>query len=513
MKNLFREIIALFITLCMIVGMTVLPRAANADGSDDADIVAADKAALAIGFSVTDSVYGATADLTLPLTGVSGSTITWQSDTPEVIAHDGAVTRPDADAEDAEVTLTAIITYGKAEDSKEFTVTVLKEDELQMLMDPMSTVEWVGDGLSGVTAFQVSSAEHLAAIPTTSLTAHYVQTANIDLAGYTNWTPIGNNTTQFTGTYDGDGYTISNLYINSADSWAGLFGYIGSGGMLKNITLEDVSASFNASGGGMGALVGYNSGNIEKCCSSGSLQTGQMQNISIGGLVGGNNGTIRESLSSCTVTGGRDSGAGTGPYIGGLVGSNNGTISDNSASGTISVGKNAYGGGLVGRNHSVISNSTSSGNVTGGEGSFVGGLSGSDAPTSRTDDCHSTGNVSGILFAQVGGLIGYRLADATSGVNVTNSSSTGYISATGNTGGLIGGSGSSYSRIAFLSIDITAPAQKTIYNIGESLDITGLVVKGFYDGNNNAVLPIKTTNITGFNSSTVAGGSSADRHL
>jgi hypothetical protein len=114
-------------TFCMIVGITGLPATVYAEGLDDEAIAAADKAALAIGFSVADSVYGVTADLTLPSSGASRSSIAWLSDTPEVIANDGAVTRPDADAEDAEVTLTATITYGEASDTRDFVVTVLKE--------------------------------------------------------------------------------------------------------------------------------------------------------------------------------------------------------------------------------------------------------------------------------------------------------------------------------------------------------------------------------------------------
>jgi len=129
----------------MIAGMTVLPRAAYAEGLDDAAIVAADKESLAIGFSVSDSVYGVTDDLTLPLTGASGSAITWLSDTPEVIAHDGAVTRPAADAGDAEVTLTATITYGGVSDSKEFALTV--EAASALMIGPLAAMVGIQAGL------------------------------------------------------------------------------------------------------------------------------------------------------------------------------------------------------------------------------------------------------------------------------------------------------------------------------------------------------------------------------
>lgn len=71
---------------------------------------------------------------------------------------------------------------------------------------------------------------------------HFKQIIDIDLEGYTgNWTPIGSDTTPFTGVYNGNGYTISNLKINSTavDGFVGLFGYV-ENGSLKNMVLENV---------------------------------------------------------------------------------------------------------------------------------------------------------------------------------------------------------------------------------------------------------------------------------
>lgn len=83
------------------------------------EVVAADKEALSIPVSTM-------LDLQLPDTGSSGlSTITWLSNNQDVISNTGKVTRL---SEDTEVTLTATITAGDAEDTKEFKVTVPKED-------------------------------------------------------------------------------------------------------------------------------------------------------------------------------------------------------------------------------------------------------------------------------------------------------------------------------------------------------------------------------------------------
>ncbi len=94
----------------------------------DAESVAADKAALDIGYAGTDSATSVTQDMTLPTTGASGTTISWASSDTTVIADTGAVTRPDVNAaNDASVTLTATITKNSESDTKTFALTVKKE--------------------------------------------------------------------------------------------------------------------------------------------------------------------------------------------------------------------------------------------------------------------------------------------------------------------------------------------------------------------------------------------------
>jgi len=60
------------------------------------------------------------------LSGASGTTIVWSSDTPGVVANDGTVTRPASSSSDATVILTATITKGSVTEYKQFTLTVLK---------------------------------------------------------------------------------------------------------------------------------------------------------------------------------------------------------------------------------------------------------------------------------------------------------------------------------------------------------------------------------------------------
>jgi len=91
--------------------------------------------------------------------------------------------------------------------------------------------------------------------------SYYKQTVDIDASPTSGWnsgkgfTPIGNGSIQFNGTYDGDGHTISGLYISlSAYEYVGLFGYIINGGTVKNLRLTGVQIAGETQVGG---LVGY----------------------------------------------------------------------------------------------------------------------------------------------------------------------------------------------------------------------------------------------------------------
>lgn len=181
------------------------------------------------------------------------------------------------------------------------------------------------------------------------------------------WDPIGVNVSgsEFTGTFDGNGHTISNLYINNTtDRHAGLFGYaysssISDVGVLNtNITATSV----------VGGLIAYNRGTISNSYSTGSVGGSD----SAGGLVGFNRGTINNSYSKSYVTGLE--------FVGGLAGSNSGVINGSYSTGATA--GNRYVGGLVGGNNDegTITESYSTGPVVasvGRSGGFVGANKGS----------------------------------------------------------------------------------------------------------------------------------------
>ncbi|MCT7564645.1 hypothetical protein N5U23_11640 [Aliarcobacter butzleri] len=124
------------------------------------------------------------------------------------------------------------------------------------------------------------------------------------------WNPIGRNgTKEFRGTFDGQGNTISNLYINRITLDVGLFGASDSVSTIRNIGLKDVNIIGSSY---VGALVGQNYGTITNSYASGAVN-GYLNNI--GGLVGANDGTITNSYASVSING-------TSSFFGGLVGYN-----------------------------------------------------------------------------------------------------------------------------------------------------------------------------------------------
>ncbi len=227
-----------------------------------------------------------------------------------------------------------------------------------------------GDGSSGA-PYQIATLSDLAWI---SLFAnkwglHFIQTANIDASTTGTWfngsgfSPIGNSSTEFTGSYDGQLYSISGLTINrSSTSDVGLFGRT-SGAILENIAVINADITGNDA---VGCLVGNNraSSTVSKSYSTGTVSG----NINVGGITGLN---YNASLAQCYVTAGV-SGASD---VGGLVGSN------------------------------YISATTQKcyarGDVTGT--SNIGGLAGSNAG-GTVSRCYATGEVSG--SSNTGGLVG-----------------------------------------------------------------------------------------------------------
>ena len=220
-----------------------------------------------------------------------------------------------------------------------------------------------------------------------SSTAGYGELASQEANGGKGWQPIGSEDSPFAGTFDGQGYEISDLRCDRpAEPCVGLFGYVSREGVLKNVGVVTVSVVGSHFVGGLvgtnwgtvvnsystgsmtginhrvGGLVGYNMGNVSNSRFSGSVAGLNY----VGGLVGGNGRNIIGSYATATVSGSIG--------VGGLVGRSSGTVS-NCYAGCVIRG-DQHAGGLLGRNMGSVWNSFSSGGVTGAL--EVGGLVGSN---------------------------------------------------------------------------------------------------------------------------------------
>jgi hypothetical protein len=278
-----------------------------------------------------------------------------------------------------------------------------------------------------------------------STTPGYEELAGPAANGGKGWQPIGGIHAHFTGTFDGHGHEIHDLFINRPDELGvALFVSVQSSGIIKDVGVVNVIITGDAS---VGSLVAINGGNV-----SNSYFSGDVTGVSfVGGLVGSNqvgvnyDGTVSDSYSTGNVTG--DS------WVGGLLGGNQGTVSYSYSTGSVTgneivgglVGDNegtlrncysiasvtGYGGvgGLAGYSVGTVSNSYSSGNVIGN--SSVGGLVAGNGLDGTVSNCYSTGSVTG--EDGVGGLVGWN-SDT-----VDNSYSTGNVTGNSNVGGLVGG--------------------------------------------------------------------------
>ena len=117
------------------------------------------------------------------------------------------------------------------------------------------------------------------------------------------WTPIadwmGNRTTQYSGTFDGNNKTVSGLYFNGDSTCIGLFGSSESDGNIKNVGVVD---SYFKGNDHVGGVCGNNAGTITNCYNAGNL-TAIESRATIGGICGYNNGgTIANCYNTGTVT-------------------------------------------------------------------------------------------------------------------------------------------------------------------------------------------------------------------
>lgn len=269
--------------------------------------------------------------------------------------------------------------------------------------------------------------------------ATFILSNDIDLAGHF-WVPIGEfQQHTLTGTFDGNGYTISNMTIGTASepstlTEVGLIGYA-DGAVIKDINMTDVSIYASVADNVFlkaGAIAGMAfDSEISNCTVAGFINGSGTLAVSssrgVGGIVGLSTSNIDRCYASVNIIAG-----GSMLPVGGLVGLMiRGNITESYATGNVSGSGAKYVGGLVGFAEGVgtISDSYATGNVTGGGSSDAGGLIGHSY--SDIESCFATGDVFGDDCA--GGLVGFGRAG-----NITNSFASGNVTASYSVGGLIG---------------------------------------------------------------------------
>ena len=312
-----------------------------------------------------------------------------------------------------------------------------------------------GDG-SADKPYEISSAAELAwfrdQVNSGNTTISATLTEDIDLAEFchakdgtkyteeVSWTPIGNSDNMYQGTFDGNGKTISNLYINAISEYigitceAGFFGYADAGGNIKNITFDNAKVKSSNDDYCTGILVGVAGSCIE--------------NI--------------KTLVNCSVEGKN--------YVGGIAGRANGDIG-NCENHAMVKGAN-FVGGIVGNyvfSDKSITSCANYGVIT-GTGESVGGIAGY-FNSGTIQNCANYGDITGIFH--VGNLIG--LADE---CNLNNVLGTGNVTATSRNpaGLLVGNIGNSsstasgilaYNSSAKLTINDTEQTGEAVKAIGQ----------------------------------------------
>ena len=210
-----------------------------------------------------------------------------------------------------------------------------------------------------------------------NLSLNCTLTHDIDLSG-TEWEPVGDRNNVYTGTFDGNGHTISNLTITkenlSFGDDCGMFGRVGTNATIQDLTLEDVRLDVDADDVSIGALAGSNQGIISNCRVSGNISVTNKEMGFVGGVVGRmESGVIQYCHSSASIQGGNSD------YVGGVL-----------------------GGEFLTK--TVIEGCSFSGSVTGGN--TVGGIAGYCRFFADMTGCYSVGELSSAVY-NTGGITGY----------------------------------------------------------------------------------------------------------
>ena len=360
-------------------------------------------------------------------------------------------------------------------------------DETIISVDGQGTVT----GLSGGTATVTVTTEDGGFSDSAEITVCY--------APANTWTVIGRTYyNNFCGVFNGDGYAVRGIYINTQESYQGLFGNSGGDSIIANL---GVAESYIYGNKYVGGVVGNNDGTVTNCYNTGNVNGNEY----VGGVVGDNDGTVINCYNTGSVNGNKD--------VGGVIGDNGGTVTDCYNSGNVN--GESWVGGVVGSNNSSITGCYNEGSVTGKDyvggvagyarnitdcynigsvvagGNYVGGVVGyniSGTISSPVADCYNEGSITGVDY--VGGVVG------AGNTVITNCYNIGTVNGNERVGGVVG-----YSKAYNGSTTVA-----NCYNTGS---ITGSNYVGGVVGDNDEGSVVGGTNIVTtncYNTGSVAGG-------
>lgn len=269
-------------------------------------------------------------------------------------------------------------------------------DEDTAMTEPFTIIIPASGTGSAVDPYYVYTAEQLNNLRDYQ-TEHFILGDHIDLSGYATgagWAPIS----KTTGSINGNGYEIRNLYINRPnENNVGLFSLIYYEMIVENMKLVNVNVTGRQYTGGLSGQSIHDS-RVENCSVTGSV-TGTN---SVGGLIGyAPYASISRSHANVEVTG--------EVYVGGLIGQTiSSYTSDSYAEGNVH-GRQSVGGLIGYNNSSPIIRSYATGDVTATNHlyTYVGGLAGVHQ-NANLESSYATGNVTGSYA--VGGLVGYAVS-------------------------------------------------------------------------------------------------------
>lgn len=263
---------------------------------------------------------------------------------------------------------------------------------------------------------------------------------------------------------------------DGTQSNAGLFDVLNTNAFVHNLTLQGGSITnyTNSSGGSVGSIAGENLGSLKNVFNIGMEISSQNDSANIGGIVGYNKGTVTDAHNSGSVNDKTNTSARIGGIAG--YNDNGGVISYSDNNGVVT-GKGDYSaaGGIVGYNNGSIKNSFNNGNAT-GYGDYLGGIVGEnikdifdsynkgeikgkgyDTVTVGITGINDSGNINNVYNSGIVDSMGYNVGGIV-GQNYSGTLSNAY-----NTG-TINGNGSEYvGGIAA----INDGEIKNVYNIGK----------------------------------------------